>query len=158
LKTFLVPTEVLALKGAADTILLTVAWTLPPNFAYVLNEMYLNIIVDKAFEWRDTGQYRLSQASSATAGASYRVPIEFALASNSATGTTLRMTRIRSGELPRTPIVTQVGGTTAVMAFTNENANAQAAGTVDAIISYWEYDLEQVQYYPIHSAANVLGR
>ncbi len=152
------PAEVLALKPINDTLLLTVSWTLPPNFGYILNEMYLNIIVDKAFEWRDTGQYRLSQASSATAGASYRVPIEFALASNAAAGTTLRMTRIRAGELPRTPIVTQQVGTTAVMAFTNENANAEAAGTVDAIISYWEYDLEQLQNYPPHSAANVVTR
>jgi len=164
LKSFVVPGAVLAAKPLYDKLMLSFSFSLPHNYAYLLNELNVSVDCDTASDWDDVGHLRLPSTSTANRGFDYQVPLDFTLYSRHATGPlgtagqTMRSTQINSGQLPRTPIVPTEFMATSSMIFCNRVDAAQAAGTVDALISFWEFDLEQIQFYPIHMAANVVAR
>jgi len=149
---------VLAVKPVNDTILLTISLTLPSGFAYVLNEFHVNIQVDTASDWHGEGQWRLSQTSPANLGFDYRFPIPFILTSQNGVDLAGRGTRVDPATVTRTPIIPLQGGATQSVHFVNLAAAVQAAGTVDSVISFWEYDLNQAVYFPIHAPVGVYSR
>ncbi len=140
-----------------DTELLTISFLLAGGYGYILNEINVNIVVDVADDWDNRGHLRLSQTSPANTDFDYRVPLDFLSFSQNGLTTGVRATKI-NGALPRTPIIPRSSGQTNSMHFTNLQAAVGAAGTVDALISFWEYDLEQMVYFPAHSALNVVPR
>ncbi len=148
---------VLAVKPVNDTMLLTVSFTLPGGFGYVLNEAHANIVVDVAEAFENVAQLRISQPSQALADFDYRMSLPFQATSQDGVTTGVRATRINSGFLARTPIV-PVTGATASLSMTNLAAAAGAAGTIDAVISFFEYDREQLVWYPANSVQNVATR
>ncbi len=153
------PGEVLALKPVNDTELLSIAGTLNPGFGYVLAEAHCNISQDRAQDWNGFGQLRISQPSPELDGFDYRMPMQFS--NYSQDGTTLGVTSTRGGgtySLLHTPIVPPTGGSTFSMSFANLAAAAAAAGVVDAVVSFWQYDLEQLQFFPVHVATGVYSR
>ncbi len=158
LKSFVVRGAVLAAKPVNDTELLVISWTLPGGFGYVLNELHLNIVVDVADDWNNRGHLRMSQTSIANRDFDYRIPIDFLSFSQNGTTTGVRSSKVQSGTLTRVPIVPRSTGSTAQLSFTNTNAAVGAAGTVDAVISFFEYDLEQIAWFPAHIAAAVITR
>jgi len=149
---------VLALKPVNDTELLSISMALPGGFGYILNELHVNIVVDRATDWEGFGHWRLSQSSRANANFDYRYPLLFSLFSQNGISNGVRGTRYGENQLTRTPIVPPSGGSTSSLHFANLNATAAAAGTVDSVISFWEYDLEQLAWYPAHAATNVIAR
>jgi len=159
LKSFVVRDATLALKGSADTELLSINWTLPAGFGYVLNELHVNIEQDRAQDWVGMGQYLLSNSTPANKGFDYRMALQFS--SYSQNGTTLGVASTRNittGTLSRTPIVPGREGAFNSMRFANLNTTAAAAGKVNALASFWEYDLEQLQYFAAHMALGTIGR
>lgn len=133
-------------------------FALPGGFGYVLNEAQINVVQDVADAWEKVGHWRLSRSSTVNINFDYRIPIE--IRSFSQNGTTIGVwgTIIPSGTLTRTPIIPGSAATTQSWAFANLAAPAGAAGTIDSLVSFWEYDLEQIVNYPVHSALNVVGR
>ena len=158
LKSFVVRGAVLAAKPVDDTELLTIALTLPAGFGYVVNEIHCNIIVDTADDWNGFGIWRLSQSSPANNGFDYRFLLPFSNTSQNGSTLGVRGTRQAGQHITRTPIVPPREGSTQSLSFTNLNAAVQAAGTVDALLSFWEYDLEQLAWYPAHVAASTYVR
>lgn len=157
LRSFVVRGATLAAKPVNDTMLLSIALTLPGGFGYVLNELSCNIVVDTADDWDGVGHWRVSQASRALDGFDYRYPITFTNFSQNGVAKGVRGTRYDN--LPiRTPILPGSTGSTQSLSFVNLAAAVGAAGTVDAMLSFWEYDLEQLQYYFVHMASGVYSR
>ncbi len=149
---------VLAAKPVNDTILLSMSLTLPGGFGYVLNELNASIVVDTASDWESRGDWRLSQTSVATRDFTYRFPVVFDLMSQNGVDQGVRATRVSGDVLTHTPIIPRSTGATQSLAFSNLQAAVGAAGTFDAVISFWEYDLEQMVYFPVHSAIGVYQR
>jgi len=158
LKTFIVRKAVLALKPVNDTELLSVNFTLPSGFGYVLADVHLNIVQDKALDWGASGYLLLTNIDPAHDDMDYKMPILFVAVSNGGVTVDARMTQIPAGTLSRVPISPGRGGSLTSLRFNNLAAAAAAAGVVNAVCSFWEYDLEQLSYYPAHSALNVVGR
>ncbi len=158
LKSFVVRAATLAAKPVNDDLLLTISWTLPAGFGYILNELHVNIIDDRAIDFRDDGIWRIGNTTAATQGMNYRYPIPWRAMSQAAAGNDVRGTAIPAGTLLRTPIIPGQGATTNSLSFTNSVDTVAAAGTVNAVISFWEYDLEQIQYFAAHSAVGVFVR
>jgi len=147
-----------AAKPATDTYLLTINATLPAGFGYVLNEIHLNLVVDRAPDFNGTAVMRLSQPSNALRDFDYRMPLAFSSFSiNGGPEGAIATGRGPQG-LMRTPIVPPRDGSTFSLSASNPNTTAMAVGTADAVISFWEYDLQQLQYYFVHMASAVSQR
>lgn len=146
------------IKPINDDFLLAIGLTLPGGFGYIINEMHLNVIVDTASDFDAVGHWRISDSSPANADFDYRMPFDFVLFSQNGSTNGVRASQIPSGILTRTPIVPLSSGATQTVAVTNRADPAQAGGTVDFVASFWEYDLEQMQFFPAHMALNVVGR
>lgn len=157
LRSFVVRKAVLALKPVNDTELLSINATLNPGFGYVLNELHVNILQDQAGAFEDEGILLLADPSPALTDFDYRIPLSFVNYSNNGTNLQARGTRVPAGILARTPIVPQ-SALLVSLRFANLQATAATAGTVNGLVSFWEFDLEQISYFPIHSAQNVLAR
>lgn len=158
MKQFTVANAVLALKGSSDTELLSIAMTLPSGFGYVLAEVELNIVVDRAADWNEAAEFLIVSPTAATALVQYRLPMPMTLTGNGGTALDVRTSNIPAGTLSRLPIIPGQVGVFTQIRYANLNTTAQAAGTVSAVVSFWEYDLEQISYFEAHSAGNVLVR
>ncbi len=133
------------------------SFTLPLGFGYVLNEMGFFIEVDTASDWESTMMMRISRASPQLGLFDYLEVIAFNLGGRNGVSNNTRSAAPISSQLPRTPIIidsTAVHGLTA----TNLQAAVGAVGTFNAMISFWEYDLEQIQYFPVHAPVGVYSR
>lgn len=148
----------LAAKPVNDTELLTVGWTLPGGFGYVLNEMHFNIEVDTASDWETTVVWRLSQPNPQLQGMDYLHVIQFALGGRNGLAELVRSTGQISAQMVRTPLIPRSTGSTQAMSASNLKAAVQAAGEVNFVASFWEYDLEQIQYFPVHAPVGVYSR
>ncbi len=158
MRSFVVREAVLALKPINDTELLSVSWTLPAGFGYLLAEAHLNIVQDRAADWEGEGYLLLANSSQANNNYDYKMPLQFRNMSNGGVSLDLRASRNNAGTLTRTPVVPGSLGTLTSFRFSNLSATAAAAGVVNALCSFWEYDLEQLAWFPTHSATNVVGR
>jgi len=166
LQSFIVPTALLDAKPATDDQDLILTATLPTNFAYVLMDYSLSIAQSRASEWADETTLNLQNY--------YIAPINDSVAlSNSWTGDfptqglpsasggplTVRNSR-HLAPLPSFPMYSP-GGTSGILVrltANNPSDPAAAAGTVNAYISFWQFDLEQIRKYPINSPYPVHAR
>ncbi len=140
-----------------DTELLIIQFSLPAGFGYVFNELNVNIVVDTATDWENRGVWRLDQTSSANADFNYRIPLDFLTVIANGVDAQVRTTKINN-TLTRTPIVPRASGATQQIIFSNVAAAVQAAGVVNALCSFWEFDLQQMQYFPAHTALSTTTR
>ncbi len=148
----------MAAKPVNDTILLSISFTLPGGFAFVIADLEFNIVVDTASDWNANAQWLVAAPTPQTLLVDFRTPIAMDLTANSGTANGVRAARVSAGVLNRAPILPGQSGTFTSLRYTNLAAAAGAAGTVDAAVSFWEYDLEQISYYPVHSAASMYAR
>ncbi len=158
LSSFVVRNAVLALKPVNDTELLSVSVTLPQGFGWVLNEVHLQIIQDQAGAFEDELALVIANSSRANVDFSYHIPIPFVNYSNNGTNLQARASRVPAGILPRTPIVPAGIATLVQLRASNLSATVASAGTVDALLSFWMFDLQQLQYFPAHVAEAVVTR
>ncbi len=148
----------LAAKPVNDTILLSINFTLPGGFGYVLAEISLNIEVDTATDWNANAMFLMAAPTPEATLIDVRMPIEMASTGNGGVDLGVRASRIPSGTLSRIPIMPGQSGTFTSLRYANLAAAVGAAGTVDAYCAFWQYDLEQMEYFPAHMATNVVGR
>lgn len=158
MKSFVVAGGTLDAKPVNDTQLLQISFTLPRGFGYVLAEIHFNINVDRAADWNEAAEFLLSNPTVATAGVDYRMPLPMTLTANDGAILGVRTALTAAGTLSRIPITPASSGSFTAIRYANLTATVQAAGTVDAVVSLWEYDLEQLAWYYAHSAANVVSR
>ncbi len=158
MKQFVVANGTLAAKPVNDTELLSIAMTLPSGFGYVLAEVHFNINVDTADDWNAYAEFIIAGPTAALSGVDYRLPLEMVNTGNGGVLLDVRTAKIEAGVLSRIPIIPAQAGVFTQIRYANLAAAVQAAGTVDAVVSFWEYDLEQISYYPAHSALSVFSR
>lgn len=155
---FVVRREVLAVQPVGDTILVSVGFTLPQGFGYLLNELHMNIEVDVADDYDSEAVWRLSRSSPQLGLYDYLEVMPFNLGGRNGLTRLVRSTNPQVGNLSRTPIIPGTTGATQTLSCQNLQTNVGAAGVINAVISFWEYDLEQIAYFPVHTATNVVGR
>ncbi len=158
LVTFNVRGDTLAAKPVNDTILLSINFTLPGGFGYILAEISFNLECDTATDWNANAMFLMAAPTPESTAVDVRMPIEMASTGNGGVDLGVRLSKIPAGTLSRIPIMPGQSGTFTSLRYANLAAAAQAAGTVDAIVAFWQYDLEQMENYPAHMAANVVGR
>lgn len=140
-----------------DEELLTMSFTLPQGFGYVLNELHFNIEQNRAADWDAEIVLRLSRPSPQLGLWDYFEVIPFNLGGRNGVDRQLRSSAPIASQLPRTPIVINSGAVHSITA-QNLTATAATAGTFNGLISFWEYDLEQIAYFPVHAPAGVYSR
>ncbi len=156
LQSFLVPAAALDAKILNDDMILTLTATLPPNFAYVMTrDMMISISQDQANDWNAIILFNLQNY--------YRTTLNDAVAlsgtwtaqirSNEDANTRALTAQDSYGGWPSLPIIGAQGtsGIQIAITLTNFANAATTAGTIDAAISFWQFDLEQVRKYPINS-------
>lgn len=142
-------TGVLDAKPINDTQLLTITATLPPNFGYVFADVALEVTQDVAAAW---DQAFILNLQSFYRGGVPGLSITAPLASQVGGFDTVRAFADKTGAFSF-PIVGNKGssGVLINLQATNQAAPAGAAGGINAYISFWQFDLEQLFKYPINS-------
>lgn len=152
LQSFSVDTQLLDAKPINDIQLLTITATIPPNFGYVFADVALTISQDVADAWDPAFILNLQNFYRAPQTVSLGLSISAMLPSIAGGFGTVRATAEKTGAFSF-PIV-GVKDTTGIqinLQATNQAAPAGAIGTVNAYISFWQFDLEQIFKYPINS-------
>ncbi len=150
----------MAAKPVTDQLLFRVNFSLLAGKAYVFNEMQLTIVVDTANQWENVGQLFFGFNSRALAGVDQRIPITMVNFGNNGADLQLLSSQYLAGQVPRTPMQTPDGSATINlnMSAMNLHTDVGAAGTVDFNISFFEYDLEQIQFFPVNWTQAVATR
>lgn len=159
LQSFLVATEALDVKAINDQALLKLQATLPPNFAYVMGSANATITQNKAAVWDDEFNlnlqnfYRAPNILSGGLAGNWRQQFENA----GQNGESRSLVLVQPW--PSFPIIGSSDSGIAInMEMFNNDTAASTIGTVNAYISFWQFDLEQVRKYPINSPQPVHAR
>ncbi len=151
LQSFIVDVQALDAKALNDEALLNLTASLPANFGYVMQDLNFTIAQDLAENWSTVYNlnlqnfYRSSGALVATNG--NWVQNFVAAAQDLSTRASVQIQ-----PWPAFPMIGQDGGSIAIVISAFNNVAAAAAiGTVNAQISFWQFDLEQIRKFPINS-------
>lgn len=155
IQSFIVPTAALDAKALNDSMILALTATLPPNFGYVMADIMVTIAQDEANDWNNVLIFNLQNF--------YRAPPSLSIGlsatwlanfSNQADGLLRALRGVESqGSWPTFPLIgsEDTSGVQVRITITNPAAAATTAGTVNAFVSFWQFDLEQIRKYPINS-------
>lgn len=152
LRGFVVETGALAAKPVGDTQTLNLSATLPGNFAYVFAEIALTVRQDVMLNW--SSEYSLNLQNfyqGGHLGLAMNYQFDFTPFGLLTDGRGVGHNAI--DQTPRSPMWAPRGtsGILIDISAFNPNGDVGAAGTVNAYISFWEFDLEQVRKFPINS-------
>ncbi len=163
--TFHVDEGVITAKPVNDTQELIIGLSLDTNFAYRMMDLSWSLVQDVAFDWNNRGYLEITGGiRNLAASFTLRNPLVFEdiLRVPAAGG---EMITLRSpgfvSDMPR--YIIQVPPSTpgpVVFTFkaTNQTAAVGAAGTTQFFASFLEYDIEQVERFPVHWPGSVLQR
>lgn len=160
LQSFIVANEALDLIAVGDGALLNLQATLPPNFGYVMQDLNLTLAQDSAGTgWTASMSLNLQffyRAPGILAAVAGNWPQEMISTSQDSS---TRQLRVRT-PWPSFPIIGAPGtsGVLVNISTFNNAGNAVAAGVINAWISFWQFDLEQIRKYPINSPIPVQAR
>jgi len=153
LQSFVVDGQSLDLILINNDALLNLTATLPPNFGYVMQDAGLTLSMEQAGSAWDNNYnlnlqnfYRAPGQSLGFAGNWVQDMVDTAQD---------RSTKNSSNRQPW-PAFPMIGteGTTGiqiVMSTFNNAQTARSAGTINAFIAFWQFDLEQIRKFPINS-------
>lgn len=147
-----------AAKPVNDQYFLRFSVSLPQNYAHVLADLSAFLAVDTAsdFEAAWVLETQDNYPLAAENKTRYAIPTLTGAVVN---GDPIILMNEPQSRLPRAPIWT-VSGTqpTLVLSITNNAAAVMAAGTTAGLMSFWQYDLEQVRSYPVNAPFLVANR
>lgn len=148
---------VVSAKPSNDQQNIVIALDLPFQFAYRMIELTCHVFQDVAGDWSTSTLLDVTNAirqleqgtvqrhpGTSTIGTRRNVQVFWAI------DMTVPRYIMQSTRPGVSPTITFEAG--------NDNASAGAAGTVNFYASFFEYEIEQVQMYPIHYPALVLER
>jgi len=163
LVTLVAPLQVLDAKALGDEAILELRATLPPNFAYVMNDANFTLNQNRAFDWGgdDPKQITLNlqnflRGSSNVDAVQGNYPQLTVFPFKEPT----TIVMIKDNPWPTSPLVAEQGTSGILINWTafNDISTATLAGTFDAFMTFWQFDLEQIQKYPINSPTPVHTR
>lgn len=159
LHSFLVATAALDAKPVNDTHLLTLTALLPPSFGYVFADIGLAIAQDKADDWDAAFIFNLQNFYRAAEPLSVALSMSHAISWLSGGFGTVRASADKIGAFAF-PIIGTPGTTGIQISIqaTNSTAAQALAGTVNAYVAFWQFDLEQIRKFPINSPAPTNAR
>ncbi len=152
LQSFVVDTGALDAKPINDDQLLNCTATLPANFGYVMADGGLNVAQDRAVDWQSNSALNLQNFFQAPTDLSVGLNFTWQQGFKAVLDNTLIVSDVRAS-WPAFPMVAPRGTSGILVVFSafNGNDTAAAAGTVNAFVSFWQFDLEQLRKYPINS-------
>ncbi len=146
-----------SVKPVNDQQDLQIGVVLDPKFAYRLMDVNIGLIQDVAFDWNNRAFIEVVNGIRNLAlGAVQRHVIELEdVLDSSATGESWMSGRLR---IPRY-IIQSVSKQTIFFNFfaTNQNAAVGGAGSLNALFRFFEYEIEQAEYFALHYATLVYG-
>ncbi len=161
--TFNILNGVIAAKPDADSEELTISLILPGSFAYRWVDFVWSLTQDVAFDWNTRGYIEITNGiRNLELGATQH----HAVVLDDITVVPGQSERImaRTGVDPVIRYIIQAPSinplATPVITFkaVNQTSAIGAAGTTNFFASFFEYDLEQVEAFPVHYAALTLDR
>jgi len=135
--------------------------TLDPEFAYRIVDFNMHITQDVANSWNPRGYMEVFNGiRNLPAGSVERHPfiLEFALRINAPVE--MWMARWLAAGDPNYIIQAAPVGSLAQISFetTNQSAPAAAAGTFGCMITFFEFDIEQAEFFAVHTPQLVYDR
>ncbi len=160
--TFHLTGGVISAKPLNDTAELIISLDLDANFAYRWIDLFWDLTQDAAFDWNARSYIEITNGiRNLPSGFTLRHPV----VNDDITVVPGPSERImaRTGVDPVIRYIIQTtvaSGFAPIITFkaSNETAAAALAGTTDFYASFYEYDIEQVETFPIHYAQLVLDR
>lgn len=140
----------LAAKPVNDTQELNVSIVLPVEFAYRLINLSISLVQDVANDWTNRGYLEITNGvRGPQVGSTQRYQAVMDFATRIPTPSEMWIARLSN--FP-TDILQAIGGSAPVIVYKAHNATAAvgAAGTVNFLTTFLEYDIEQAQRFPIH--------
>ncbi len=160
--TFNILNGVITAKPVNDTAELIIGLTLDTSFAYRWIDLAWDLTQDVAFNWNNRGYIEITNAiRNLENGMTVRYVVVMDDVNIVPTAAQRIMARTGVDPLVRFIIqTTQESGFAPVITFkaSNENVAVGAAGTTNFYCSFYEYDIEQVEMYPVHYAQLQLQR
>lgn len=152
-------------KPVNDDALLTMLATLPPNFAYILADIHLSLVQNRATDWNDTVNLNLQNFfRKGVVGLNGNYMMAFDVNAQDSNTIVMHQGSSRAGQgaskLPHFPLVALEGSSGVLINFSawNNLDTVSAVGTIDAYMTFWEFDLEQIRKFPINSPLPVQAR
>lgn len=145
-------------KPVNDDALLSMLATLPPNFGYVLADIHLSLIQNRAQDWNDTVTLNLQNFfRKGVAGLTGNYMFAFDVSAQDNNTIVMHQGSSRAGQgaskLPHFPLVAFEGTSGVLINFQawNNLDTVSTIGLIESYITFWQFDLEQIRKYPINS-------
>lgn len=148
-------------KMATDSALLTIPAVLEPNYGWVLAWLEFTIVQNRAGDWDDRTNLNLQnfyRQGETGLNANYRM--RWLQSSKDGQTRCLVPTDV-SSIIPTFPMLANEGTAGIAFNFTawnNDVVNPTTVGTLDFIMAWWQFDLEQMRKFPINSPLPVQVR
>lgn len=129
--------------------------------AYVWNELSIDAEgLDTASDWDTQAQLFMGDFSRVLSFHRQRIPIQLVLVGSNGVDKQILCSKMTTGLLPRTPIQTPDQNSTMNFHCSLQNvaAAAGAAGEINFYASFFEYDLDQIQFFPANWSQSVTTR
>lgn len=163
--TFNILNGVISAKPVNDTAELIIGIGLDGNFAYRWIELVWSLTQDVAFNWNSRAYVELTNAIrnlEISATQHHVVVLDDVTVVPGPSERIIARGQQFVTNIPRyiiqTPAINAAATPVVTFKASNENVAVGAAGTTNFLASFYEYDIEQVQMYPIHYAALTLER
>lgn len=159
LMSFIAAVSEIQLKPINDQLLVQMTGTLPPNFAYVMADANISVAIATVTTWHpdcNLNMQNFYRGGDESTGLSGNFPQDFDTVS---VLNDLRAMK-RDGPWPTFPMIAPGGSSGIQFVLSAWNADAAAIGTgiLNAYISFWQFDLEQIRKFPINSPQPVHAR
>ncbi len=150
---------VLAAKPVNDQQELIISFALPTEFAYRMLSLVVSLIQDVAHDWRNRSYLEVTNG---IRGLQIGATSRYAMSNESLDRipTISEMFLARFQRAPPGDVFQARDGVAPVITFkaSNQTAAVGAAGTVNCLATFLEYDIEQAQRFPIHWPALIYNR
>ncbi len=146
-----------SVKPVNDQQEMQISVVLDPKFAYRLMDVNIGLIQDVAFDWNNRAFIEVVDGiRNLASGAVQRHPVNLEdVLDSTATGESWMNATTR---IPRYIIQSVEGGPIFFNFFaTNQIAAAGGAGSLNSLFRFFEYEIEQAQYFALHYATLVYG-
>lgn len=160
LTTFFVDAQVLDAKALNDDAILRLTATLQPNFGYVFADWSLQIDQDRAADWGNQATVNFQSFLRIPGANSVALQMtwfdDFSVHELSSTSKVVR----HLNRHPSFPMINTAGdsGIRVTLGAFNAVDTAALAGVVNAFATFWQFDLEQIQKYPVNMAVHTIHR
>jgi len=160
LTSFVVGADPVAIKPINDQLIVQVTGTLPPNFAYVMNDANLSVAMPGMAAYHPDMNLNLQNFYRTGVDASVALSANWPQSFTTISVLSDLRSMERQATWPSFPMIGSEGtsGIQFVLSAWNADAAATIAGTMNAYLSFWQFDLEQVRKYPINSPQPVHAR